>query len=298
MQRNSMNQDNDRIGSNGYRQMNQGYDRDVHHDDRPRSYRDPNYDDRGSLGANNERHLHDEHERGRWGSDYEGQRGHRYQGGMIDDSDRNRRREAHWQYRDARDDHRMHHEEYPRFQDRDSRGRFNDTGEGRSHTREDDRYRMDRDDRGRFASDDTRRYGHPGYGYDNRGYDNHRHFDNRGHDNHRSHDNLSGHRGHDNRGYDNRGYDNRGYDNNRGNDGRGDNRGYDNHRNFDNHRNVDNHDNRDYGRGGYGRDDRRFDEQHGHGGSVSNDRHVRDDHDRRWTGGGYEEDRRGRGRGR
>ncbi|MGE3763560.1 MAG: hypothetical protein AB7L94_14970, partial [Kofleriaceae bacterium] len=28
MQRNSMNQDNDRIGSNGYRQMNRGYEND------------------------------------------------------------------------------------------------------------------------------------------------------------------------------------------------------------------------------------------------------------------------------
>ena len=258
MQRNSINQDNDRIGSNGYRQMNQGYDRDQQRghgmtDD------DDRYGSNRSVGGyddnqwNDERHPHDEHERGRWGTDHEGSRGHRYQGGMIDDRDRYRRDEAEFQRsgyashgvydrnrtgsREWRGDrHRLHHEEYPtydrpQYQDRDERGRFNDTGEGRRFTsgyRDDDRYRMDRDDRSRFGSDDTRRYGHPGYGYENQGY--------------------------------------------------GQNQGY--------------------GRGGYGRDDRRFDEQRGYGGSVSNDHRTRDDHDRRWTGGGYEEDRRGRGRGR
>jgi hypothetical protein len=300
MQRNSINQDNDRIGSNGYRQMNQGYDRTTQgrHDDHrsgsqrfrgndddrygsnrsfggyddnrsgnrsfggyddnrftgnqtgydrsgyrgsesgyggsqfsgyrgtdDRSHRSYGYDDRGFSGRNDERHPHDEHERGRWGTDYEGGRGHRYQGGMIDDNDRYRRDEAEFQ-RSGYQSHGFYDRNRSgRYQDRDEQGRFNDTGEGRRDSyRDDDRYRMDRDDRSRYASDDTRRYGHPGYGYGS--------------------------------------------------------------------------ENREYGRGGYGRDDRQFDEQRGYGGSVSNDRHVRDDYDRRWTGGGYEEDRRGRGRGR
>ncbi|MGE3766897.1 MAG: hypothetical protein AB7L94_31880, partial [Kofleriaceae bacterium] len=208
-----------------------------------RSHRSYGYDDRGFSGGY-ERHPHDEHERGRWGQDYSDRGGHRYEGGMIDDDDRHRRREAEFQ-RSGYQSHGMYNRSRSGvygYQDRDERGRFNDTGEGRNDSyRGDDRYRMDRDDRNRFSSDDSRRYGHPGYGYENRGYD---------------------------RGGSDRGGSDRG--------------GYD--------------------RGGYGRGERRFDEQRGYGGSVASDRFGRDrnddDTDRRWTGGGYEEDRRGRGRGR
>jgi hypothetical protein len=364
MQRNSMNQDNDRVGSNGYGQMNRGYDNEQHQGDRSDSgrsfggyqdnrsgtnrsfggyddngwtgsqggfdqgsrtmsgyrgtdrsmsnYRDENYrgggsrndesgyggsqysgyrgtddrshrsygtddrgfstgtdrhsndehergrwgqdHDRGYRAAGDERHPHDEHERGRWGSDYDNQRGHRYQGGIIDDSDHHRREEAF--QRSGYQSHGMYNRSRSGvYQDRDDRGRFNDTGEGRSYgqgytggydrgyrsnsgqgdhgrfggsdapARNDFDHRMDRNDRSRFSSDDNRRYGSPSYGYDQH---------------------------------------------------------------------------QQYGRGGYGRDDRHRDEQRGMGGSVASDRFGRNDNDsdRRWTGGGYEEDRRGRGRGR
>lgn len=288
MHRNSINQDNQRVGGDGYRQMNRGYDHDQHQsgyrgsDDR--SHQSYGYDDRGfssnygqqGQSGGYERHPHDEHERGRWGQDYSDRGGHRYSGGMIDDNDRFRRDEASFQRSGYQshgmyDRNRMSRDEYQRahsYQDRDDRGRFNDTGEGRSYGHgytggydQDYDRNFEHRDRGRFGGSDSRARG----GFESTGYDRN--------DYGRNDYGRSDHGRNDYATDDNRRYGRPSY-------------GY--------------QDDRSYGRGGYGRDDRRFDEQRGYGGSMASDRFGRNDNDsdRRWSGGGYEEDRRGRGRGR
>lgn len=343
MNRNSMNQDNDRVGSNGYGQMNRGFENDQRSrgqdddNDRDSDRFDDRYGTSRSLGGYDDNRPgsnrsfggYDDNRMstGQGDRSMSGYRGNDRSMSGYRDNDRNDEAgyggSRYSGYRGT--DDRSHHSQG--YDDRGfSRRGFSGNEEYHPHDEhERGRWGQDYGDRGghryegqggmtearaRFHRDEGafQRSGYQSHGvYDRNRMGMYQDRDNRG----RFNDTGEG-PSHPRQGYTG-GFDQR-YDRQLEHDDRGRFGGHDGRARggFESESRYSSDDvrrygqpdygygDRNYGRGGYGHDDRQRDEQRGRGGSMTSGRfgHNDNDSDRRWTGGGYEEDRRGRGRGR